>query len=236
MPIVNIAAYKFVALSELAQLRARVRALCVEGELKGTVLLSPEGINLFLAGAAEAVERFQHLLRAQVEFADLDFKQQVSASVPFERLLVKIKREIIPMGDTGAVAGAAPRIAPRALKAWLDDGRPLVLLDTRNAFEVARGSFQGALHLNLRNFREFERKCAALDDALKRQPIVTFCTGGIRCEKAAPLMLARGFREVYQLDGGILRYFEHCGGVHYEGDCFVFDERVVLDSKLQPVS
>jgi predicted sulfurtransferase len=130
-------------------------------------------------------------------------------------------------------ATPAPRLAPRELKRWLDEGREVVLLDTRNQFEVALGSFDNTLALGLKSFSDFPCATPALAQALKDRPIVTFCTGGIRCEKAAPWLISQGFREVYQLDGGILNYFEQCGGAHFHGACFVFDGRVTLDAGLR---
>jgi UPF0176 protein len=168
--------------------------------------------------------------------ADLEYKQSESDFQPFGKMLVKVKREIIPLGlpDLRPADHPAPRLAPRELKRWLDEKHPLTLLDTRNAFEVEIGSFESALHLDLRSFRGFARAARNLDPALKDRPIVTFCTGGIRCEKAALYLKREGFREVYQLDGGILRYFEQCGDAHFRGKCFVFDERAALDAIINP--
>ena len=235
MNILNIAAYRFVALSDLAQLRAALRTRCEELGLKGTILIASEGINLFLAGASGRVEDFLQTLRADARFAPIEVKRSWSTAQPFGRLLVKIKREIVSMRRpeiNPGVAGA-PRLAPQELKRWLDAGRAVALLDTRNQFEVDLGSFENALALGLKSFSDFPRATAALPQELKRQPIVTFCTGGIRCEKAAPWLISQGFHEVYQLDGGILNYFEQCGGAHFRGDCFVFDQRVALDPALR---
>src|SRR5690606_23369538 len=119
---------------------------------------------------------------------------------------------------------------------WLDEGRDVVLLDTRNAFEVQAGTFRKAVHLGPKSFGQFPSAMQALDPALKDKTIVAFCTGGIRCEKAAPLLIHNGYRDVYQLQGGILQYFEDCGDAHFEGRCFVFDERTTLDANLRPQS
>ncbi|MFN9914128.1 MAG: rhodanese-like domain-containing protein, partial [Pirellulaceae bacterium] len=120
------------------------------------------------------------------------------------------------------------------LKAWLDAGRPVTLLDTRNDYEVELGTFQQAIDLGIHHFRDFPQAAAAIPEEIKARPMVTFCTGGIRCEKAGPYLEQLGFREVYQLDGGILNYFERCGNSHYEGDCFVFDHRVAVTPELKP--
>ena len=233
MNILNIAAYRFVAVNDPAQLRAAFKARAAELGLKGTILIASEGINLFLAGAAAKVEAFLQTLRADARFAAIEVKRSWSAAQPFRRLLVKIKREIVSMRRPEVDPGAAPRLAPEELKRWLDQGRELVLLDTRNQFEVDLGSFEHTLSLGLKAFSEFPHATPNLPQALKRRPIVTYCTGGIRCEKAAPWLISQGFREVYQLEGGILNYFEQCGGAHFRGECFVFDERVALDPALR---
>jgi predicted sulfurtransferase len=238
MDMLNIAAYRFVTLEHLPRLRSALRARCEELALKGTVLLAGEGINLFLAGAAAEVEAFVESLRADTRFASIDIKRSWSAAQPFKRLLVKIKREIVSMHrpEINPCETTAPRLAPRELKRWLDEGRAVVLLDTRNQFEVGLGSFENTLSLGLKSFSDFPLATPALPEGLKDVPIVTFCTGGIRCEKAAPWLISQGFREVYQLDGGILNYFEQCGAAHFRGECFVFDQRVALDAGLRQTS
>jgi UPF0176 protein len=235
MHTLNIAAYRFVALNDLPRHRAEFKARGEALRLKGTIVLAAEGINLFLAGAAANVEAFLETLRADARFASIEVKRSWSAGQPFARLLVKIKREIVSMRrpEIHPCETAAPRLAPRELKRWLDEGRALALLDTRNQFEVDLGTFENTLSLGLKSFSDFPRAAPALPEGLKNQPIVTFCTGGIRCEKAAPWLISRGFREVYQLDGGILNYFEQCGGAHFRGECFVFDQRVTLDAGLR---
>lgn len=235
MTILNIAAYKFVDLDDLPGLRAQLRERAFAQSLRGTILLAPEGINLFLAGAPERLEAFMAELLADTRFADMPIKRSYSAGQPFNRMLVKVKREIITMNrpDVRPAQHAAPRLAPQELKRWLDEGRDIVLVDTRNRFEVEVGTFKGAEEFGLNSFSEFPEAIAQRTDAWRDKTVVTFCTGGIRCEKAAPLMLSEGFKEVYQLDGGILKYFEECGDAHYEGECFVFDKRVALDGQLQ---
>ncbi len=231
----NLAAYRFASLGELPALQAELRARCAETGMRGTILLSPEGINVFVAAGRDACEQLLVRLRAVPGLADLTPKLSESADQPFNRMLVKIKKEIIAFGVAGIdpVRRPAPRIAPRQLKQWLDEGRAVTLLDARNAYEVKLGTFRGARTLGLDHFREFPAAAGALPGKLKAEPIVTFCTGGIRCEKAAPLLAQAGFRQVFQLDGGILNYFAECGGEHFEGDCFVFDKRVALDADLR---
>ncbi len=235
MNVLNVAAYRFVPLDDLPRRRAALQARAAALGLKGSILLAAEGINLFLAGGAAGVDAFLQTLRADVRLTPIEVKRSWSDRQPFRRLLVKIKREIVSMRrpDIDPCGAPAPRLAPRELRRWLDEGRDIVLLDTRNQFEVDLGSFENTLALGLKSFSDFPCATPALPEALKQRPVVTYCTGGIRCEKAAPWLIAQGFREVYQLDGGILNYFEQCGGAHFRGACFVFDERVALDSALR---
>lgn len=234
--IVNIAAYKFVALDDLQPLRDRLRRKCLNTGLRGTILISTEGINLFLAGGRTAIDDILADIRAVPQLADLAVKESLTDYQPFNRMIVKLKREIIPVGIDGITPEpmASPKIAPKELKRWLDEKRPVALLDTRNDYEISLGTFEGAVDLNLKNFRQFPKAAAALPDEIKKQPVVMFCTGGIRCEKIGPYMKGLGFEQIYQLEGGILKYFEECEQAHYNGDCFVFDQRVTVDPHLDP--
>ena len=235
MPAVtNIAAYKFAALRELKSLRERLTALCKGGNLRGTILLSTEGINLFVAGERSAVDALLAELRAIPGLEHLPVKFSESQHQPFRRMLVKIKKEIISFGIEGVdpVGKPSTKLAPKELQRWLDEGRPITLLDTRNDYEVKLGTFRNALVSRINTFREFPQAVAQLPEHLKQQPIVMFCTGGIRCEKAGPFMEMQGFEQIYQLEGGILKYFEECGAAHYDGECFVFDDRVGLNPGL----
>ncbi len=234
-PVVNIAAYLFAPLDRLPERRAELRAVCASQHLKGTILLSPEGINLVLAGPRAGIDLLVSHLRSDPLLASLDPKKSVSDHQPFSRLLVKLKNEIIAFGIAGVRPGdyTSPKLPPKELKKWLDEGRSLTLLDTRNDYEVRLGTFENALPIGVSHFRDFPAAVRKLPPELKQQPIVMFCTGGIRCEKAGPFMEQEGFQQVYQLEGGILKYFEECGGDHYAGDCFVFDRRVALNPQLE---
>ena len=234
MTIRNIAAYKFAPLSDLRPLRDRLVALCKEWQLKGTILLSTEGINLFVAGLPEKIDLLFAELRSISGLQDLHAKTSESDHQPFNRMLVRIKREIIAFGVPGIdpARRTSPKLSPKELKRWLDEGRPLTLLDTRNDYEVKLGTFKNALPIGIDHFRQFPEAVQKLPEHLKEQPIVMFCTGGIRCEKAGPFMEAKGFKNIFQLEGGILKYFEDCGGDHYQGECFVFDQRVGVDPSL----
>ncbi len=234
----NVAAYKFAPLECLEQLREQLRTLCAQHSLRGTIMLSPEGINLCVAGEGEAVTALLCTLRSVAGLEDLTVKESFSEKQPFRRMLVKLKKEIIAFG-LDAIAPArksSPKISAQVLKQWIDEGKPITLLDTRNDYEIRMGSFQGAMPIGVNHFRDFPEATKKLPTDMKQQTIVMFCTGGIRCEKAGPFMEAEGFQQVFQLDGGILKYFEECGGAHYSGDCFVFDRRVCVDSELRQTS
>ncbi len=209
--------------------------------LRGTILLASEGINLFLAGAPAALREFLRTLREDARFAAIKAKESWSDSQPFRRLLVKVKREIIRMNQPAVQPseGRAAALDPVILARWLgqgrdDEGREVVMLDTRNAFEVEHGRFEGALDWRLSRFSDFPLAFRQHRDELAGKAVVSYCTGGIRCEKAAIYMREAGLPHVYQLDGGILKYFELAQGRHFRGKCFVFDERALLDSELQP--
>ena len=233
--VTNISTYRFVPLAGLKALRADVIARCKTLDLKGTILLSTEGINLFVAGAEASIDALLATLRAIPGLEDLEPKISLSDHQPFNRMLVRIKKEIIAFG-VDAVRPAnhtSPKIAPKELKQWLDEGRPVTLLDTRNDYEVKLGTFKNAIVPDITSFRQFPQAVRRLPEALKDRPVVMFCTGGIRCEKAGPFMEMEGFKNILQLDGGILKYFEECGGAHYDGECFVFDQRVGVDPALR---
>jgi UPF0176 protein len=244
MAFLNISTYKFVVLDQLVELRAQALDQALRRSLKGTVLVAPEGINIFLAGAAEAVRGWVTWLQNEApqaeKFGDLPVKESWSETQPFNRMLVRLKKEIITMRQPQLKpdGGRAAHVSARTLKTWLDRGtddagRPVRLLDTRNDYEVRLGTFTQALAPPLKHFSHFTDVVESLDPAWKDETVVTFCTGGIRCEKAALYMRDKGFNNVMQLDGGILRYFEDVGSAHYSGDCFVFDRRVALTPELK---
>jgi UPF0176 protein len=247
LPVLNLAAYQFVRLSDLPNLRAQLHQHAEDLGLLGTVLLAEEGINLFLAGKPSAVRAWLGALQQMPAFGahakHMEVKESYSAAQPFKKLLVKIKREIIRMNcpSIAPEQGRAPDVDAVTLKRWLDEGhddegRPVVMLDTRNAFEVDQGAFVGTIDWRIQKFSEFPQALAAHKDELAHKTVVSYCTGGIRCEKAALLMREQGLSHVYQLDGGILRYFEEVGLAHYQGECFVFDERRAVDAALLPVN
>ena len=243
--ILNVAAYLFVAIDDVDVLVVRLRERLEAGGLRGSVLVAPEGLNLFLAGDAPALRGFLDWLRTDPRFAGLHAKESWSRAVPFARLKVKRKAEIIAFRreqasplETGV---RAPAVDPATLRRWIaqghdDAGRRLVLLDTRNREEFGFGTFKGALTLPIDNFTELPEALAPHRESLRDATVVSFCTGGIRCEKAALWLRRDGMDNLLQLDGGILGYFERVGGEGYEGGCFVFDERVALDPALRPLA
>lgn len=243
--ILHIAGYRFTALDDLPAWRARFIDLCTGLRLRGTILLATEGINLFLAGAPQQVDALLAALDGAgfEPFAHLNVQRSWSAEEPFRRLRVRIKREIIRM-NRPAVApahGRAPALDSTTLRRWLDqghddDGHPVLMLDTRNAFEVDHGAFDGALDWRIGKFSDFPSAAAAHRADLQGHTIVSYCTGGIRCEKAALWLREAGHDRVWQLDGGILQYLRDTGGAHWHGRCFVFDERVALDEQLSPAA
>jgi UPF0176 protein len=242
--MLNVAAYHFTPLNDPQDLADRLRAAAGQSGLKGTILVAGEGINLFLAGEDRSVRGFIDELRADPRFAGMQAKYSHSGREPFAQLKVKVKAEIIsfrhPMATPLASGERAPAVDPPTQARWLAQGgrddadKPVVLLDTRNAQEVEHGTFAGALTLPITRFTELPAALAPHRDALRDATVVSFCTGGIRCEKAALWMRQDGMDNVLQLDGGILGYFEQVGGLGYEGRCFVFDERVALDPQLRP--
>ena len=238
-PVLNISAYLFTPLTERETLQEQLRERAQAAELLGSILLAEEGINMFLAGDATRLRAFLDQLRSDARFAQLQAKESWSERQPFRRLLVKLKREIIRMNHPAIrpIAGRAPAVDAKTLHRWLDQGhddagKPVVMLDTRNAFEVDHGTFDEAIDWRITKFTEFPAALQAHKAELQDKTVVSFCTGGIRCEKAAILMQEVGLEHVYQLEGGILKYFEQTDGAHYQGSCFVFDERRTLAQDL----
>ena len=238
---VNIAYYKFVNIKDPNALRETLLNLCNHLNIKGTILLAREGINSCLVGSPDSIDSYIDYMHKHEYFSDIEFKKSYSSHIPFRRMIVKVKNEIIPMGmDSIKPAHFTGKyVEALELKKWLDAGEDLVILDTRNDYEVDLGTFRGAIDPKLTKFRDFPKWIKENFEEHKSKKVITFCTGGIRCEKATAFMRQEGFEEVYQLQGGILKYFEETHknapleDNHYDGDCFVFDYRVAVDKNLK---
>ena len=240
-PVLNISAYRFVALDEPAAVRDQLHALAHGLALRGTILVAGEGVNLFLAGEPHSVRAFVARMHEDERFAAMLVKESWSDATPFRKLVAKVKPEIIRMNHPAIqpAQGRAPALDAHTAQRWLergedDEGRPVVALDTRNGFEVDHGTFEGAIDWRLGKFSDFPAALDAHKAQLEGRTVISFCTGGIRCEKAALYMREAGLDNVWQLEGGILGYLEATGGAHYRGRCFVFDEREALDAQLSP--
>ncbi len=236
-PILNTSFYRFVRLHDLVALRDRLKSRAIEAGLRGTILLSEEGINGFLAGETSRLRPYLDWLFDHPEFRGMSAKESYSADIPFTRMLVRIKKEIITMGrpEVRPSEKTGKAIVPTELKRWYDERKDFVMVDTRNDYEISQGTFKDAVHYDIENFRQFPERLQAEAARLKDKTVVMFCTGGIRCEKATALAMDLGIQDVYQLEGGILKYFEEVGGMHYSGECFVFDHRGAVDPGLEPM-
>ncbi|MCX2976662.1 rhodanese-related sulfurtransferase [Candidatus Marimicrobium litorale] len=235
-PTVVAALYKFVTLHNFRDLREPLLDVCREAGTLGTLLLAQEGINGTIAGSREAIDRVLDYLRSDERMADLEHKESSDQRMPFHRMKVKLKREIVTMG----VAGLDPNdcvgsyVTPRDWNSLVLDPEVL-LLDTRNDYECDIGTFRDAVDPRTINFREFPAYVREHLDPLVHKKVAMFCTGGIRCEKASAFMLKEGFEEVYHLQGGILKYLEEVPEEEstWEGECFVFDNRVAVNHALE---
>ena len=232
--VVNIAGYKFEPLENPVDLVRMYQQKCDELKLKGTMLISKNGINFSLAGTQQATDTIIAFLEEDNRFINIPLKVTYSETQPFRRMKVRLKKEIISLGrkDINPRELTGERISPQDLKNLLDNKEDVLVLDTRNEYETRVGKFENAIDLNLDTFRDFPKAIESLPEEYKDKQIVMYCTGGIRCEKASAVMMKAGFANVKQLEGGVLDYFKETGGAYWEGDCFVFDERVALDTQL----
>jgi UPF0176 protein len=230
----NLSGYHFKPLANLEVIRNTFLQKSDHLNIKGTVLLAPEGINLFLSGSTEDCESFlDNVCSAlHISSSDLELKPSWSDKIAFNRFLVRLKKEIIAFDYEFNHENQSPYVSANELDSWLAQSpEDVVLLDTRNRYETKFGTFVNAIVPAIDTFKEFKPFVDTIGD-LKNKKIVTFCTGGIRCEKAATFLKEQGFEEVYQLKGGILKYFEETSATNYDGECFVFDKRVSLKPDL----
>ena len=232
--VVNIAGYRFIDLDDRDELREPFLKRCEDLNLKGTILLSPNGINFSLSGSQESIDGYLEFLESDERFIGIPLKVTYNDYQPFRRMLVRLKKEIISLGmdDIRPSEFTGPNIKPAQFQEILDKEEEVIVLDTRNDYEVRVGTFKNAINLNIPSFRDFPEAVSKLPEDYKKKPIVMFCTGGIRCEKASAVMLKSGFENVKQLEGGVLDYFKDTDASHWDGDCFVFDDRVAVDRGL----
>ena len=234
LDVLNIAGYKFEPLSDIDSLVKEFQSACDDLELKGSVYLSPHGINFSLAGSEESVEQYLLFMEQDERFLNIPLKKTYSETQPFRRMKVRPKKEIISLGrdDINPRELTGGYVTPKELYAMYENNEDVIVLDTRNEYETRVGLFENAVDLQLDTFRDFPDAIEQLPEEYKDKQIVMYCTGGIRCEKASAVMLKAGFSNVKQLEGGVLDYFKETGGKYWNGDCFVFDERVALDTEL----
>ena len=234
MKIANITGYKFTPIEDELHLKETILRRSINLNLKGTVLISSKGLNFSVSGTKNNIDKFIVFIHSDSRFADVDVKITYNEYQPFRKMLVRIKKEIISMGieEIDPFQFTGQKISPKELNKKLNNNENIVLLDTRNEYEVRLGTFKNAIDLNLDSFRDFPKEIEKLRKKLNGKEVVMFCTGGIRCEKASALMLKNGFENIQQIDGGVINYFKETGGRHWNGDCFVFDDRVALDKDL----
>ena len=234
LDVLNIAGYKFEPLNDVEVLVPEFQSICDDLDLKGSVYLSSNGINFSLAGSEEAVQQYLYFIEQDKRFLDISLKKTYSETQPFRRMKVRQKKEIISLGrdDINPRELTGDYVTPQELCAMYENNEDVIVLDTRNEYETRVGLFENAVDLQLDTFRDFPNAIEQLPDEYKDKQIVMYCTGGIRCEKASAVMLKAGFSDVKQLEGGVLDYFKETGGKYWNGDCFVFDERVALDTDL----
>ena len=236
LDVLNIAGYKFEPLDDVEVLVPEFQYVCDDLELKGSVYLSPNGINFSLAGSEESIEQYLHFMKQDERFLDVPLKKTYSETQPFRKMKVRPKKEIISLGrdDINPRELTGGYITPKELFALYENKDDVIVLDTRNEYETRVGLFENALDLQLDTFRDFPKAVEQLPEEYKDKQIVMYCTGGIRCEKASSLMKSEGFEHVYHLDGGILKYLEETTEDEslWEGEGFVFDDRVSVKHDL----
>ena len=235
LEFLNVAGYKFEPLENLDSLIPEFQNKCDELGLKGSVYLSPNGINFSIAGTKENIDTYIKFMEEDSRFRDIPLKKTFSETQPFRRMKVRLKKEIISLGrdDINPRELTGDYISPRELFEMYETKEDVIVLDTRNEYETRVGLFENAVDLQLDTFRDFPSAIETLPEEYKDKQIVMYCTGGIRCEKASAVMMKAGFSDVKQLEGGVLDYFKETGGAYWNGDCFVFDERVALDKELK---
>ena len=233
---INLSGYRFTPISDLELTLNKLKSMCADLDILGSIYLASEGINIGISGNILEVETFRARLNKFSGFEDIRFHELYSLKRPYNKMTVKTKTELVPIEDTTITVGDYNHqyLPPQELKQWLDENKDFVLLDMRNEFEFELGTFDQAQQLHLRRFRKLQTKDHEINNLPKDKPIVTFCTGGIRCEKAGPYLEKFGFKNIFQLEGGIIEYLRQTKGAHWHGNCFVFDDRVSITKNLAP--
>ena len=228
--------YKFIFLPEYTEKKQLLLKFCQDHSIKGTILLSQEGINATIAGIPEDIQATINYLKKDNYFLDLDVKYSTSSYLPFKRMKVRLKKEIVTLGmtDIDPEQQVGTYVAPENWNNILED-KEIIVIDTRNIYEIAIGTFKGAINPNTHFFREFPDYVRNYLNPNKHKKVAMFCTGGIRCEKASSYLLKKGFKEVFHLKGGVLNYLKNISKSQslWQGECFVFDERVAVKHKLE---
>ena len=234
LTIFNISGYVFFPLENCESYQMPVKNKCAELEIMGSIILSPEGINVMMAGVESKIQEFINFLEQDLKFPPIDYRKSFSKEIPYNRLLIKVKNYIVAGEQYKFGADNGKALEPKEFKKWLDENKEMTVIDVRNDYENRVGKFSKSVDFGSYNFNEFPQiareKLGHLD---RNETIVSICTGGIKTEKASIVLKDMGFKNVFFLKGGIIKYFEECGNDHYQGDCFIFDKRVAIDSKLQ---
>lgn len=223
--MIHLSFYKFVKISDIEILRDDLLEFCKENSIKGTILLANEGINGMLAAEQNKIENFKSYMRKKEEFKDIFFKEQESSNHGYKKILVKIKPEIITFKQSIDMENTGDYLKPDELKSMYENNEDFAIIDMRNDFEYDIGHFHGAIKINSKKFSELPEEIELIKDRIKDKKIVTYCTGGVRCEKGTAYLKQLGYKDIYQLDGGIINYGKEIGGSFWNGKCFVFDDR-----------
>lgn len=227
--MLHISFYKFVSLTNLKTLRENLLTYCREHNIKGKILIAEEGINGMIAGEKNKIENFKNYITNFEEFSDLFFKQHQSLKQGYKKMFVKIKSEIITFNKPISLERRGKHLNPQKLQEMYENNEDFAIIDMRNDFEYDIGHFKNAIKLNTQQFSQLPEEIERIKEKIKNKPIVTYCTGGIRCEKGTAYLKELGFEDVYQLDGGIINYGEKIGDNYWEGKCFVFDTRGAVE-------
>ena len=225
----TITFYKFIHLKNPHEFCGYLKGLCEALDIKGRILVGEEGVNAGISGKKEDIEIFKKKLTSNLRFENLTFREHEVPHNSYHKLVAKVRKEIVALGENVDVSRGAEYISPKKLKKWYEKKEDFIILDARNDYEAEVGKFKGAKVLPVKNFREFPKELEKIEN-IKDKKIVTYCTGGIRCEKLTPLMKEKGFNKIFQLRGGIIDYVKEFPGQEFEGDLFVFDDRLVTDT------